>query len=335
MEMACITGLFHCMVRWSIRSPTFIEVSTSGLKSGGWGNHLRELTILLCPLPIFHLDLSWIMSLADNKLCHTKEGLWPSSASMNEHLGKYQALYTRKKREWVPVTNLQACLASIAWLNSWMSLTPISPLSFGVHNMFQFIQWIFFSLRVCPHQYLATVELIPSHTFLGILKMLIVYVGITWTTILIKTSLPAFEIVFSFHPITLFVILSSSSLKVLTFDFPPTMGSPRYFSQLCMTCAPIKFWISSLSLQLLFGLKNNVVFCLLMAYPHASSYCVSMSSRWQHLLFLASQNSKLSSAKRRWEIQTPPRQEYIPFSLFVFAAFLIKEDSPLAQKRKR
>lgn len=91
-------------------------------KVGWWGNHPLDLTIILCSLPIFHLDPLRISSLADNKLRHTKEGLWPSSASMNEHLGKYRALYSRKKREWVPVTGLHACLASIAWLKAWMSL---------------------------------------------------------------------------------------------------------------------------------------------------------------------------------------------------------------------
>ena len=38
--------------------------------------------------------------------------------------------------------------------------------------------------------------------------MLMEYVGISWATDFIKISLPAFDIVFSFHPITFFVILS-------------------------------------------------------------------------------------------------------------------------------
>ena len=64
------------------------------------------------------------------------------------------------------------------------------------------------------------------------------------------------------HP---FVILSCRSIKVLTLDLYPTIGSLRYFSQLVMTCALNKFWISSLSLWLVFLLKKIVVFCLLMA----------------------------------------------------------------------
>ena len=95
VKVAYIKGLFHCMVYWSNRSPTFIVVSTPSLKRGGWGNHLLELTIMLYPFPIFHFNPSRIRSLADNKLHHTKEGLWPSSASMNELLGKYLTLYTQ------------------------------------------------------------------------------------------------------------------------------------------------------------------------------------------------------------------------------------------------
>ena len=110
--------------------------------------------------------------------------------------------------------------------------------------------------------------------------------GIAWTTNLIKVSLPAFDISFSFHPISFFVIYSWISLKVPTFDFPPTMGKPRYFSQLFMTCAPIKFLISSFSLRLVFWLKKNVVFDLFMACLETSSYCVSISSNWRHSLIL-------------------------------------------------
>ena len=78
-----------------------------------------------------------------------------------------------------------------------------------------------------------------------------------------------------------------------------------------------------------------MVFALLIACPDASSYCVRISSKWQHSPIFASQNNRLSSAKRRWEIRTPARLEKIPFNLFVSIAFQIKEDNPSAQSRKR
>ena len=155
--------------------------------------------------------------------------------------------------------------------------------------------------------------------------------------VLIKTSLLAFDMFFSFHPITLFNIHSWRSLKVLTFDLPPTIRSPKYFSQLVITCAPNKFWMSSLSLRLVLWLNNCVVLYLLMAWHEASSYQVRISSSWQHSPSFASQNNKLSSANRRWEIRTPPPplQEYTPVNWRVSATFLIKEDNPSTQRRKR
>lgn len=99
--------------------------------------------------------------------------------------------------------NCHAFFASNAKLKAWMSLNPIPPFAFGEHNIFQFIQCIFFALFICPHQYLAMVEFIVSHKVFGILKMLMEYVGIACATVLIRISLPAFEINFFFpshHP---------------------------------------------------------------------------------------------------------------------------------------
>ena len=52
------------------------------------------------------------------------------------------------------------------------------------------------------------------------------------------------------------------SLKVFTFDFPPTMGRPRYFSQFSITLAPINVWISALTSDLVFLLMKIDIFCL-------------------------------------------------------------------------
>ena len=60
---------------------------------------------------------------------------------------------------------------------------------------------------------------------------------------------------------------------------PPTIGSPRYFSQSCMTWAPNKNWISSFIAGLVLRLKNKVVFCQLIAWPKAASYWAKMD-RW-------------------------------------------------------
>ena len=75
-----------------------------------------------------------------------------------------------------------------------------------------------------PHQYLAHTEFIPSHIALGILKMLIEYVGIAWAIVLIRTSLPALEIFFSFHPITLLKTLFLEILEGTDFWSTPYHG---------------------------------------------------------------------------------------------------------------
>ena len=95
--------------------------------------------------------------------------------------------------------NLQACLAGIAKLKASTSRKPIPPFFFGVHNFFQFIQWIFMSSLVCLYQYLAKIELIESPTAFGILNRPIEYSGIACAIVLINTSLLALEKSFSFQ----------------------------------------------------------------------------------------------------------------------------------------
>ena len=77
-----------------------------------------------------------------------------------------------------------------------MSQKPIPPFYFVVHSFFQFIQCNFLSFFVCPHQYLAIVELIESHRDFGSSKRLIMYVGMACETVLINISLPILEIKF-------------------------------------------------------------------------------------------------------------------------------------------
>ena len=142
-----------------------------------------------------------------------------------------------------------------------------------------------------------------------------------WATVLINTSLLAFEMCFFFHPITLLAIRSWISLKIPTLDFPPTIGSPKYFLQSFMTWAPNKDRISSFTSRLVFWLKNRAVFCQLIAWPEATSYGAKMDRRFWHSLVRASQSSKVSSANKRWDIQTPPWHDRRPCSCRVSVAY--------------
>jgi hypothetical protein len=64
----------------------------------------------------------------------------------------------------------------------------------------------------------------------GNLKQLIAYVDMAWITTLIRTSLPAWDNSFSFHPYNLRQTLSLISLKALRFALPIIGGNPKYFS---------------------------------------------------------------------------------------------------------
>ena len=134
-----------------------------------------------------------------------------------------------------------------------------------------------------------------------------------WATVLINISHLAFDINYSFHPITQFVIFSCSSLKVFTFDLPLLIGKPKYFSQSIITFAPNNCWIAFLTFGFVFLLKNNVVFCLLIDCPDAASYFPKRVVSLWHSFTVARQNKRLSSANNRWDNEKLPSQYPIFF----------------------
>ena len=174
-----------------------------------------------------------------------------------------------------------------------------------------------------------------SHWALGVLNIPIVYVRIAWATVLIRISLLALKIYFSFHPTTLLVIFSPRSLKVLIFAFPPIIGRPKYFSQFSIILAPIIPCIAILTSSFVFQLKNNVVFCLLIAWPDACSYLLSNSRRCWHSSLVARKKMKLSSTKRRCDIHTLFVQDNIPWRFREATTWRIKEDRPSAHNRNK
>ena len=150
-----------------------------------------------------------------------------------------------------------------------------------------------------------------------------------------KYSCPTFEIYFSFHPSTHFVIYSFSSLKVRTLDLPATIGNPRYFSQSDMTWAPNIPCIVSRTSALVFLLKNRDVLSLFIAWPDVLSYCSRMIISCWHSSIDAWQNSKLSSVNSRWEIWTPFLQDKIPCNCFLSFALHSMVDIPSAHIKNK
>lgn len=98
-NVSWITALFHWWVSGVIKPLTRKLRFAPRQMLGGWGSHLWLFTPIVQPSPIFQVLPSLIMSRAWSKLHHTKEGLNPSSAYINEHVGKYLALYTQQNND--------------------------------------------------------------------------------------------------------------------------------------------------------------------------------------------------------------------------------------------
>lgn len=143
------------------------------------------------------------------------------------------------------------------------------------------------------------------------------------------------EINFSFQPITQLDILLWTSLKVLTLDFPPTIGKPKYFSQSIKICAPNIPWIAFLFSCRVLQLKNKYVVCRFIAWLKASSCCAKIFSKIWYLVVLASLKMRLSSTKNKWDILTPPLQEVIPLIWCDLVAFRNRDDRPSTHYKNR
>ena len=75
-------------------------------------------------------------------------------------------------------------------------------------------------------------DLMSLHRPFGSLNRLIKHVAIACVTVLIRTSLPTFEISFSFQPVTHFSILSQRSLNVLALFFSSHHWQSQVFLKL-------------------------------------------------------------------------------------------------------
>ena len=97
-------------------------------------------------------------------------------------------------------------------------------------SLLQLIHAIWESLALWPDQNLDIIELISLHNVLESWNMLIVYVGMTWTTVFNKISLPVYDRNFSFYLCIRSQILPFIVVKELTLDLPMRAGNPRYLS---------------------------------------------------------------------------------------------------------
>ena len=92
------------------------------------------------PFPTISLRPLERSSLPKSILLQANEGLVPREAGRKEPLGKYLLFKNLLRSEEGEDKILHACLARRAWLKVSISLKPIPPRTFGMHNLSQLNQ---------------------------------------------------------------------------------------------------------------------------------------------------------------------------------------------------
>ena len=103
-------------------------------------------------------------------------------------------------------------------------------------------------------------------------KQLIAKVGIACTMALRRTSFPACDNIFSFHPWIFPHTLSLMKFRLALLFLPTTAGRPKYFSYYLISGTPRKFFMSFFTAMDTVLLKKRVVSSLLIRCPEAFSY---------------------------------------------------------------
>ena len=160
-------------------------------------------------------------------------------------------------------------------------------------------------------------------------------VGSAWITALMRTSPPAWEKSFSFHPFNLDQTLSLKKAKLASFPLPTKEGRPRYFLYYFISGTPSKLMMLSWVFGEVALLKNRVVLSLLSFWPEAASYSKRMSWVWLHSWIEALQKRRLSSAKNKWVSLGPFLHMEMPLICPSKAALSIKACNPSEQRRNK
>ena len=140
-----------------------------------------------------------------------------------------------------------------------------------LHIFFQLTQVIFDSWFLWPHQKFLIILSKSLHMVFGSKKQIIVYMGTTCATALIRTSLPPMKRSFSFHPTSFLLAFSLILAKTCVFYFPIKEGRPRYFLCRESCIEPRMLRISSLVAEEVFGLKKTEDLLGLIFLPDAAS----------------------------------------------------------------
>lgn len=143
-----INELIHCLY-------TIINHNPPGLKISALGIQGSPSTRTDVPFPIVQRIPAERTFLPSQILLQTYDGFVPKPASLKLQFLKYLFLSTLAMRQWGAIMSRHPCLAKRAKRYAVRLRNPSPPLNFSLHNRLQFIQWIFRSFPVWPHQNLA------------------------------------------------------------------------------------------------------------------------------------------------------------------------------------
>jgi len=209
-----------------------LKVGEGGDKILPWeslGSQFDPYIMIWEPSPSLHFAPYDIIRLAWRMLLHANEPK-EAFASNTDPFGKYFTLNTLLKREFVSWTSLQTCLANMASLNLHRSLKPIPPFNFDLHKISHFFQCILRLSPRYPHQNFRIIISISLQRPTGKRKQFMAKVGIAYATALMRTSFPACDSNFSFHPWIFPHTLSFIKFKLALLFCPTIAGRPKYFS---------------------------------------------------------------------------------------------------------
>lgn len=187
-------------------------------------------------------------------------------------------------------------------LNARKSWNPSPPSRLGLHKYDQ-ISHAIFIFSPLPHQNARTTVSIELIKYLGRRKQDIRYVGIAWSTALVRTSLPALNIDFPPHQLILFQTMSQRPLKICCLEQPMTAGIPRYLS-FFFTTWTLSIWVIWVLLSATNpGLEVIDHFSKLITWTEPRAYNSKIFLRAAAWGILSSQNTMVSSAKQRLDME--------------------------------
>lgn len=102
---------------------------------------------------------------------------------------RYLLFYNFDPNGSLALVIFQPSLAIVAWLFTSQALSPRPPYILGVHTFLHLTKWSFHLTSICSHKKIILLRSMLSQTFLGTLKLCIVYIGIVevidWTKVAI------------------------------------------------------------------------------------------------------------------------------------------------------